>query len=81
MRQKLIEIQALVKDDLLLEAIEASYATGLKLDNKAALLEAAERVGAAAYRFAESRDGTKLEAIDAFLPGPEAYRYGRNRKD
>ena len=81
MRQKLIEIQTLVKDDLLLEAIEASYATGLKLDNKAALLEAAERVGAAAYRFAESRDGTKLEAIDAFLPGPEAYRYGRNRKD
>ena len=81
MRQKLIEIHAIVEDDLLLEAIEASYSAGLKLENQAALLNAADRISAIAYRFAEARDGTTLAAIDTLLPKPQAYRYGRTSQN
>lgn len=80
MRQKLIAIHELVEDELVFQAIEASYSAGLKLQNKTALLEAADRVSTLAYRFAETRDGKTLAALDALLPKPQAYRFERSSR-
>jgi hypothetical protein len=46
----------------------------LKLGNQAELLRAADQVGVAARRFAQSADGAKLAAIDPLLPDPSRYK-------
>jgi len=46
----------------------------LKLNNKAALTQAAENVQAAAKQFAQSHDGSTLEAVDALIPTSDQFR-------
>jgi hypothetical protein len=46
----------------------------LKLNNKAALNQAAQEVENALKAFAESHDGSKLAALDSLLPAPDKYK-------
>ena len=56
------------------EMLAAAGAAKLKLNNEAALTEAAEAVGAAARRLAEAYDGSTFAALDALIPGPDKYK-------
>ena len=74
MKKRLHEIQTLVKDPLLQPALEAVATVELRLENKAAIVAAADAVGKAAKEFAERADGKRLAAIDPMLPGPHQYK-------
>ena len=56
------------------EIVETAKAAALKLNNAAQLNAAADKVGAAARKFASSHDGSKLAAVDALIPGPDTYK-------
>jgi uncharacterized protein (DUF1778 family) len=55
-------------------ALEAALGARLRLNNREALVAAADAVGAAANEFAVSANGAELAAIDSLLPRPEQYR-------
>jgi hypothetical protein len=74
MKERLHEIQRSVNDPLLSPAIQAVSQVELRLGNSAAIRDAADAVGAAAYRFADEADGNRLEALDALLPQPTQYK-------
>ena len=56
-------------------ARDAAVAVRLKLNNRAALVAAADAIGAAALEFASTSDGGDLAAVDALLPSNEQYRW------
>ena len=56
------------------EMLAAAGQAKLKLNNEAALTEAADTVAAAARRFAESHDGSAFAAIDSLIPGSDKYK-------
>lgn len=74
MKQRLEAIQAAINQPLVAEALAAAVSVKLKINNEVPLLEAADLVGAAAKKFAETVDGKKLTAIDAMLPQPGQYK-------
>ncbi len=51
------------------EMVAAVRGVDVRLGNKAALLVAAERIGDAARRFLDGRDGTRLASLDALVEG------------
>ena len=55
------------------DMVAAGKAAALKLNNAAQLTAAADKVGAAARKFANSHDGSKLAVIDVLVPGPGTY--------
>ena len=73
-KQRLWEAQRLLDDPLLGKALEAVSKVELKLDNSAAIKQAADEVGAIASRFATDADGDELAAIDKLLPAPSSYK-------
>jgi hypothetical protein len=77
MKQRLHEIQQLVKEPTIAPALEALATVEPRLGNSAALLAAADAVGKAAYAFADQADGARLSAIDSFLPRAEQLHQGR----
>jgi hypothetical protein len=77
MKQRLHEIQRLINEPLLVPALEAVATVELRLGNAVAILAAADAVGKAAFEFAEKADGSRLAAIDAYLPRPEQYQNGK----
>jgi hypothetical protein len=74
MKQRLHEVQKLINDPLLQPAIDAVSTVELRLDNKAAILAAADAVGQTAYAFAEQTDGNRLAALDPLIPQPAQYK-------
>jgi hypothetical protein len=74
MKQRLLEIQQLVHDPLVDPALDAMSTVELRVNNGAALTEAADKVGRAAFEFAEKANGDQLAAIDPLLPKPSQYK-------
>ncbi len=74
MKQRLHEVQKLINDPLLQPAIDAVAAVELRLNNKAAIVAAADTVGKAAFAFAEQADGNRLAALDPLIPQPAQYK-------
>ncbi|MBI2813806.1 MAG: hypothetical protein HYX71_05945 [Opitutae bacterium] len=70
-RQLLEKIQALAPTPELAEIVATARATGLRLNNAAALTAAAEKISALGRAFAARVSGAQLAGIDALLPGPE----------
>jgi hypothetical protein len=71
---RLEEVQAKAPIEQVAAAIEAIKAVKLKLNNDAELTGAADKVGAAAKDFAMKADGSKLAALDEFVPKPAEYK-------
>jgi hypothetical protein len=74
MKQRLHEIQKLINDPLLQPAIDAVAAVELRLNNKAAIVAAADAVGKVAFAFADQADGNRLAALDPQIPQPAQYK-------
>jgi hypothetical protein len=77
MKQRLHDIQQLVKEPTIAPALEAVATVEPRLGNSAALVAAADAVGKATYAFAEQVDGTRLSAIDSFVPRTDQYHQGQ----
>ena len=58
----------------LAEIVKASQTAKLKLNNEAALVEAAGKVSVLGLKFATSYDGSKFGAIDKYIPGPDKFK-------
>ena len=80
MKQRLIEIQQLVNDPLIQPALDAVATVELRVNNREALNDAADKVGKAAYEFAEKANGDKLAAIDPLLPKPTQTRIRQDNR-
>jgi Cytochrome c554 and c-prime len=74
MKRRLIEIQKLINDPLLEPALDTAATVELRANNGAALVEAADQVGKAAFDFAEKANGEQFSAIDPLLPTPNQYK-------
>ncbi len=73
-RKELREIARETKLPEVMAALRAAHSASLKLSNESELTAAAEKVGEAAKEFAAAHDGTKLAAVDGFIPGPDKYK-------
>jgi hypothetical protein len=73
-KRRLYEISQLVENPHVDAAMQAALAARLKLNNREAILAAADEVGRAAYEFAATADGAALTAIDPLLPRPQDYK-------
>jgi len=56
------------------QALDATLSVRIKLNNREALIAAADAVGRAALEFAKSESGDTLEPIDALLPDAKQYK-------
>lgn len=74
MKKRLVEIQKLVNDPLVQQALDAVATVELRLGNQVAINAAADRVSKAANEFALHADAARLAPIDAMLPRPEQYK-------
>jgi len=54
--------------------IRLSHSAGLRLNNKAALSAAADKIAAEALRIVAKYDGSKFQAVDKLIPAPAAYK-------
>lgn len=70
----LIELAGAVKTPEIEAVLAAAKEAKLKLNNEAELTAAADKVGAAARKFADGYDGSKFAALDALIPGPDKYK-------
>lgn len=73
-RKLLGKIQALAPMPELAEIVAIAQATGLRLNNAAALLAAADNIARLGRQLAGRINGAQLAGIDALLPGPELYK-------
>lgn len=74
MKRRLREIVELVDHPRIDEALEAVATVELRLGNRDALLQAADRISTAAHAFAEEADGGQFAAVDPLLPTPRQYK-------
>jgi hypothetical protein len=74
MKRRLVEIQQLIHDPFVGQALDAVSNVELRANNGAALVDAADKVGKADFDFAEKVDGEQLSAIDPLLPKPNEYK-------
>jgi len=73
-KRRLYEISQLVENPQLAAAMQAALGVRLKLNNREAIVAAADEIGKAAYEFAATADGAALGAIDPLLPRPDHYK-------
>jgi len=73
-RQLLEKIQSLAPDPGLAEIVAVAKSTRLRLNNRAELLAAADKIAALGRAFVAGVDGGQLAAIDPLVPGPELYK-------
>jgi hypothetical protein len=73
-KRRLYEISQLVENPHVAAAMDAALGVRLKLNNREALLAAANEIGRQAYEFAATADGANLAAIDPLLPTPAQYK-------
>mgnify|MGYP002621566568 CR=1 FL=1 len=74
LKRRLYEISQRVSDPHIEDALHAALAVPLKLNHRAELTAAADRIGKAAYEFAATANGSMLSAIDPLLPAPAEYK-------
>jgi hypothetical protein len=67
-KRDLYAISQLVDNPQVKQALEAALSVRLKLQNRDALVAAADEIRRAAYEFAATADGTALGALDSRLP-------------
>ena len=72
--KRLTAAQSKVNQPLLDEVLKAFNGVQLKLNNRDQLTEAADAIAELGTRFAATVDGTKLEAIDPFLPAADQWK-------
>jgi len=73
-KRRLYQISQLVENPHVASALHAALSARLKLNNREALIAAADEIGKAAYEFAATADGAALAAIDRLLPQPDQYK-------
>jgi hypothetical protein len=73
-KRRLYEISQLVENPQVHAAMQAALGVRLKLNNRQALVAAADEVGRAAMEFAATVEGATLSAIDPLLPTPDQYK-------
>jgi hypothetical protein len=73
-KRRLYEISQLVQNPQVAAAMDAALGVRLKLNNREALIAAADEIGRQAYEFAATADGASLAAIDPLLPTPAQYK-------
>jgi hypothetical protein len=73
-KRRLYEISQLVQNPQVAAAMDAALGARLKLNNREALIAAADEIGRQAYEFAATADGASLAAIDPLLPTPAQYK-------
>ena len=73
-RQLLEKIQGLVPTPGLAEITAVARATALRLNNRVALLAAADKIAALGRTFTAQVTGEQLAGIDALLPGSDLYK-------
>jgi hypothetical protein len=78
-KKRLYEITQLVDNPHIQEALAAAMSAKLKLDNREALLAAAEGVGRAGFEFASTATGEDLAAVDPLLPAEADYKWTATR--
>lgn len=74
MKRQLLQIQELLHDPRIEPALDAVATVELRLNNSEQLSAAADKIGQAAFEFAEHADGETLGAIDSLLPTPDKYK-------
>src|SRR4029078_13628429 len=72
-KRRLYEISQLVDNPQVRAGVGAMLQALLKLNNREALIAAADAVGRAAQEFAATADGATLGAIDSLLAAPATY--------
>jgi hypothetical protein len=73
-KRRLYEISQLVENPHVQSAVQAALGVRLKLNNRDALVAAADEIGKSALEFAGVADGATLAAIDPLLPTPSQYK-------
>ncbi len=79
-KRQLAEIDSLVDNPHVHQALQVAVAAPLKLNNREVLLDAADKIGESANKFAVEADGSSLAVIDSLLPSPEEYRVKRRER-
>jgi hypothetical protein len=74
MKKRLHEIQAIIHNEYVQQALDAVATLELRLGNGAAIAAAADEISKAAREFAERADGNSLASLDPLLPKPEQYK-------
>ena len=74
LRQKLAAIQKAAPTDEMAQIVTVANAAALKLNNKAPLEEAADKVADLGKKFSSTVTGDKLAGLDAMIPKSEQYR-------
>lgn len=72
---KLYELQQKINHPDLEEILKTFAPAELRINNQTQLNEIANQIQAIGKRFAKENDGSKLAAIDAYLPKPEDYKW------
>jgi hypothetical protein len=72
--KRLAAAQSKVHQPILDEVLKAFEGIELKLNNRQQLSAAADAIAELGIRFAATVDGTKLEAIDPFLPRADQWK-------
>lgn len=73
-RQLLEKIAALAPDPGLAEIVTVAKATALRLNNRAELTAAADKIAALGRAYAGRVTGEQLAGVDPLLPGPDRYQ-------
>jgi len=73
-KRRLYQISRLIDNQHVRAAVDAALAVRLKLNNREALVAAADAIGRAGQEFAATADGATLGAIDSLLPAPAQYK-------
>jgi hypothetical protein len=71
---KLYEIQQQLKHPLVQESLQAFAEAELAINNSPQLNAIADRIGQAAFKFAQQAESENLSAVDPWLPTPDQYR-------
>ncbi len=79
-KQRLWQIQRAIDHPLLAKALAPLATIELRIDNRAAIVAAADIVGESANEFATTVTGDNLEAIDSLLPTTNQYRTMSRRR-
>lgn len=74
LRKKLAAIQAAAPTDEMAQILTIANAAALKLNNKAPLEDAADKVSELGKKFSSTETGDKLAGLDAMIPKPADYK-------
>jgi hypothetical protein len=73
-KRKLKEIFDATNAEEMKQILEAGDEAQLRINNGQSLLQAADKIGAAARKFSSSNDGAKYAAVDSMIPAPALYK-------